>query len=93
VTVVIAIIPVVIAVPAVAIFIPPAMAFAPAAFPGLVQLMTPVVCLPAVPPVVLDRLMQLVVGPGDAPLAIVVIIGKGAGCARESEQTGQGRCG
>ena len=92
-TVVIAIVPVVIAVPAVAIFIPPAMAFAPAAFPRLMQFMTPVVGLSAVPAVALGRFVEFVVGPGDAPLAIVIIGRQRAGSARESEQTSQGGCG
>jgi hypothetical protein len=92
VTVVIAIVPIVIGVPAAAILIPPTMAFAPAAFPGLMQFMTPVVGLPAVPPVALGRFVKFIVGPGDASLAIV-IIGQRAGSARESEQTSQDGCG
>ena len=89
----IAIVPVAIGVPAVAIFIPPTMAFAPAALPRLTQFMTPVVGLPAVPSVALGSFVQLVVGPGDAALAIVTIGRQRAGSARESEQTSQGGCG
>ncbi len=91
--VVVVIVPVAIAVPTMAIFIPPTVAFTPAAFPGLVQFMTPVVCLAAVPAVMFDSLVEFVVGSIDAPLAI--IIGHGARSARESHRTGycgRGEC-
>jgi len=87
--VVIVIVPVAIAVPTVAIFIPPTMAFTPAALPGLVQFMTPVIGLAAVPAVMLDGLVEFVVRSIDAPLAI--IIGHGPRSARESERSSQCR--
>jgi hypothetical protein len=86
VAVVVAIIPVAISVPAAPIFIPPTMAIAPAPLSRLMQFVAPVLYLLAVPPVVLGRFVQFVVGLSDAPLAIV-IIGEGAGSACESEQS------
>ncbi len=72
--VVIVIVPVTVAVPAVAVFIPPTMALSPAAFPRLMQFMPRMVRLPAVPTMMLDGFMQLVICLGDAPLAPVVVI-------------------
>jgi len=91
--VVVVIVPVAIAAPTMAIFIPPTVAITPATLPGLVQFMTPVVCLAAVPAVMLNGLVEFVVGSIDAPLAI--IIGHGARSARESKCTGycgRGEC-
>jgi hypothetical protein len=71
--IVIVVIPVVIAAPAMAVLIPPAMVQSPAPFPCLVQFMTPTVCLSAVPSMVFHGLVEFVVGPDNAPLAVIAI--------------------
>jgi hypothetical protein len=68
----IAVIPVAFFMPAPLVLIPPAMILAPALFARFPQLVAFVIRLPAVPPVMLNRFMQLVVGMGDPPLAALV---------------------
>src|SRR5262245_31163850 len=60
-----------------AVLIPPAAVLAPASLAGLVQLVTPMIRLPAVPPVALDGLVQFVIGFGNALLAMLVAISVG----------------
>jgi len=84
--VVIVIVPVTVAVPAVAVFIPPTMALSPAAFPRLMQFMPRMVRLPAVPTMMLDGFMQLVICLGDAPLAPVVIVASECAWCRTKSQ-------
>ena len=72
--VVVVIIPIAIGVPAVAIFIPPTVPPAPAVFPCFMQVVARMICLPAVPAVVLDGFVQFVVGLSDAPLAIAIFV-------------------
>ncbi len=85
--VVIVIVPITVAVPAVAVFIPPTMPLSPAAFPRLVQLVPRVIRLSALPAMMLDRFMQLVICLGDASLASVVVIvaSECARCRTESQ--------
>jgi hypothetical protein len=84
--VVIVIVPITVAVPAAAVFIPPTMALSPAAFPRLMQFMARMVRLPAVPAMMLDGFMQLVICLGDAPLAPVVVI-VATECARHRTES------
>src|SRR6266446_8276130 len=81
--VVIVIVPITVAVPAAAVFIPPTMALSPAAFPRLMQFMPCMVRLPAVPAMMLEGFMQLVICLGDASLAPIVVI-VATECARRS---------
>jgi hypothetical protein len=70
-----AIIPVAIVAPAVAVFIPPATPLSPATLPLLAQFMPRMVRLSAVPSVILHSFVEPVVGFGNAPLALIVILG------------------
>src|SRR5712691_9185292 len=54
--------------------------------------MARVLCLPAFVAVTLNRLVQLVIGFDDAPVATVVV-GRGAGCAPKREEASQRRAG
>jgi hypothetical protein len=74
-----AIIPVAIVAPAVAVFIPPATPLSPATLPLLAQFMPRMVRLSAVPSVILHSFVEPVVGFGNAPLALIVILGR---CSR-----------
>src|SRR6266849_6651086 len=69
------VIPITIGMPAMAVFVPPAVPLRPATLAGLMQFVTPVVSLPAVPAVVLHGFMQFVVRLGYTPLASIVIFG------------------
>jgi hypothetical protein len=84
--VVIVIVPITVAVPAVAVFIPPTMALSPAAFPRLMQFMPRMVRLSAVPTMMLDGFMQLVICLGDASLAPIVVI-VATECARHRTES------
>jgi hypothetical protein len=81
----IVVIPVVIVVPAVAIFVPPTMPFIPAAFPRLAQFVARVLRLSAVPSVILRSFVEPVVRLGNAPLALIVVIGGRSGRPRECQ--------
>jgi hypothetical protein len=70
--IVIVIIPIPLGVPAVVIFTPPTMAVVPAMLTGFAQFVTPVVCLLALVAMMFDCFVQVVVGFGNAALAIVV---------------------
>lgn len=70
----IAIIPIVLVMPASFVLIPPAMVLLPAALPRFAQFAPLVVGLPAVPTVVLDCFMQLVLGMFNAALTPLVDI-------------------
>jgi hypothetical protein len=71
--VVIVVIPIAIGVPAVSVLVPPAMRAAPAMLASFVQLVTGMVGLAAVPTMMLDGFMQLVVRASDATLTIVIV--------------------
>jgi hypothetical protein len=73
--VVVMIVPVVFRVPAMAVLIPPAMIMGPTPFPGIAQFVPPVIGLFAVRAMMLDCLMQLVIGMGNARLTIVFLVG------------------
>jgi hypothetical protein len=87
VAIVIVVVPIAIGMPPVAVFIPPAMPFVPAAFPRFVQFVPRMIRLPAVPAMMLDSLMELVIRFGDAPLALIVAIGRRPRHSHECKQT------
>src|SRR5690348_12817499 len=90
--VVIVVVPITIRVPAVAVFVPPPMVLVPATFACFAQFMAGMVGLSAVPAMMLDGLVQFVIGLVNAPLTTAVVISIGARRGRESEQANQ-RCG
>jgi hypothetical protein len=73
VAIVIVVVPIAVGVPAVAVFIPPTVPPAPAVFPRFMQIVPRTIGLPAVPAVMLNGFVQLVIRPGDSPLAISVV--------------------
>jgi hypothetical protein len=89
VAIVIVVIPITIGMPAVAVFIPPPMPLIPTALASLMQLVTPVVGLPAIPAVVLHSFMQFVVCFGDAALAAVIIFRRRPGRSRECQHANE----
>ena len=80
--VVIVIIPVALIVPAPSILIPPATRVFPAVGAGFSEFVAPVVCLRALPAVLFNRFVQLMIRFGDALLAVVVGAYSGGGCKR-----------
>ena len=68
----VAVFPVAFFVPSALVLIPPAMILAPALFARFPQLVAFMIRLPAVPPVMLNRFMQLVVSMGDPLLAALI---------------------
>jgi hypothetical protein len=73
VTIVVVVVPIAVGVPTMPAFIPPTVRMAPAIFARFVQFMPSLIGLFAFAPVMLDGFMKTMIGPGDAPLAIVVI--------------------
>ena len=90
--IVVVVIIVVLGVPAMTVFIPPAMTVSPAILARFVQFMTSVVCLLALPAMMLDGFMKTVIGLGDTPLAII-LIGAQTRCAGEQQESRQRRTG
>jgi len=88
--VVVMIVPVAIGVPAMAIFIPPLVIPAPATLAGLVQLVARALRLFAVPAMMLTSFVQLVIGLGNAMLALIVI---GDSARSSSEEQESAQCG
>src|SRR6266436_1687807 len=88
--IVIVVVPIAVGVPTMLVFIPPAMSAVPAIFARFVQFMASVVRLLALTPMMFDGLMKTMIGPGDAPLASIVI-GAQTRCAGE-EQKARQRC-
>jgi len=77
------VVPIVVGVPTMLVFIPPAMGAVPAIFARFVQFVPSLIGLFAFAPVMLDGFMKTMIGPGDAPLASVVI---GAQTRRAGEE-------
>jgi len=73
VAIVVVVIPIAIGMPTVFVFVPPAMSAAPAILARLVQFMPGLISLFAFASMMLDGFMKMMIGPGDATLAIVVI--------------------
>lgn len=89
--VVVVIVPIVIRTPPMLVFIPPSVIRGPAALPLFMQDVTPFRCLLALVAVVLDGFVQIVVGFGDASLAVVVSAQSWSAC--KYEKSGQRRPG
>ena len=70
--IVVVIVPVVVRTPPVLVFIPPSVIRGPTAFPLFMQDVAPFCCLLTLIAVVLDSLMQIVIGFRDASLAVVI---------------------
>jgi hypothetical protein len=84
VTVVIVLVPIVFGAPPVLVFIPPAMLLAPAALARFVQFTTFVIRLTAMASMVLDGLVQVVLGVRNSPLAAINVFGmKSRHCSEE----------
>jgi hypothetical protein len=81
--VMIVVVPIVLGVPTMLVFIPPAMGAVPAIVTRIVQFVPSLISLFAFAAVTLDGFMKTVIGPGDAPLTIVVI---GAQTRRTGEE-------
>ena len=90
-TIVVVVIPIAVIVPTTFVYFPPFMIGVPAALPLLLQRAPRVVRLLAFVAVLIDGAVQLLIGLGDASLAIIVI-GAQARRAAEHQKTGQ-RCG
>jgi hypothetical protein len=88
VTIVVVVVPVVIGMPTVLVFIPPTMSVIPAIFARFVQFMPGLISLFAFASMMLDGFMKMMIGPGDATLAIVVI-GTQTRCAGEEQEPRQ----
>lgn len=86
VVVMIVIVPVLLIAPAMRIFVPPLVVFAPAVFAGFMQFVPGVLGFGAGCAMMLDRLMQVVIGVLDAMFAVVVFIRTRARYRRETEQ-------
>src|SRR4029077_14765797 len=88
--IVVVVVPIAIGMQTMLVFIPPTMSAAPAIFARLVQFMASVVRLPALTPMTLDGFVKMMIGPGDAPLASVVIGAqtRSPGEEQESRQRG-----
>jgi hypothetical protein len=80
----IVIIPIVIRAPAVRVFVPPAMIVLPAVAARFGEFLAPVLCLGAVWAVMLDGLMEFVIGIDSALLTVVI----GADMRRAHEKNG-----
>jgi hypothetical protein len=70
------IVPITVTMPTVAMFVPPLPPLSPAPLASFTQFMAPMICLPAVVSVVLDSLVELVLGARCAAMAILIMPGK-----------------
>jgi hypothetical protein len=86
----IGIVPVLLVVPALLIFVPPLVMLVPAAFPGFLQFMTGVIGLRTVRTVMVDGIVQFVIGVDDAVLALLLAFGV---CARQRGKNSECRKG
>jgi hypothetical protein len=82
-------VPIAICVPAVSVFIPPFVDVVPAIFASLVELMPRIACLAAVPPVMLNSFVDLVICPSESMLAGVIV---GRRSRRSAQQQEPSRC-
>ena len=85
------IVPIAVRAPPVFVFIPPSMIRGPAALPLVMQDVTPFRCLLALIAMVLDGLVQIVIGSRDASLAVVIRAQSWSAC--KHDKPGQGRSG
>jgi hypothetical protein len=89
--VVVVIVPITIRTPPVLVFIPPSVIRGPTAFPLVMQDVAPFCCLLTLIAVVLDGLMQIVIGFRDASLAVVICAQSWSTC--KHDESGQCRPG
>jgi hypothetical protein len=82
-------VPIAICVPAVSVFIPPFVDVVPAIFASLVELMPRIACLAAVPPMMLNSFVDLVICPSESMLAGVIV---GRRSRRSAQQQEPSRC-
>ena len=71
--IVIAVVPIVVGVPTMPVFVPPPVKVRKAIFARFVQFMAGVVRLLTLTPMMFDGYMKTMIGPGNAPLASIVI--------------------
>ena len=83
--VVIVIIPIAVRVPAVAVFIPPFVDLVPTIFARLVQLLPRMACLAAVPPMMLNRFVDLMIRFCKFLLAVVIVGRRSRRSAQQQE--------
>jgi hypothetical protein len=87
-SIMIVVVPVAVGVPAMGVFIPPTVETAPAKLAGLMQLGAGAVGLRATPAVTFHRLVEPMIGAGDALLA-VMFAGHGAGASGKKQKSGK----
>jgi hypothetical protein len=85
--IVVVLIPIAFGVPFLGVFVPPAAAVFPAPLPGGGQLSAAIGCLRTIPAMVLSGFVQIVVGFGDALLA--VFVRAQLWCARQHKSAGE----
>ena len=71
--IVVAVVPIAVGVPTVPVFVPPTVKVRKAILARFMQFMASVVRLLTLTPMMFDGLMKTMIGPGDAPLASIVI--------------------
>ncbi len=88
--IVVMVVPVVFGTPATLVFIPPAVIALPAIFASFVKVAARMICLTAIAAVMLNGLVQAMIGFRDTPLAIVGI-GAQTRCAGKNQKPGERR--
>jgi len=86
--IVIVVVPIVVGVPTVPVFVPPLVKVRKAILARFVQFMASVVRLLTLTPMMFDGYMKTMIGPGDPPLASIVI-GAQTRCAGEEQKARQ----
>jgi hypothetical protein len=88
--IVIVVVPIAVGVPSMPVFVPPPVRVRKAVLARFVQFMASVVRLLTLTPMMFDGFMKTMIGPGDAPLASIVI-GAQTRCAGEEQKARQRR--
>jgi hypothetical protein len=88
--IVVAVVPIAVGVPTMPVFVPPTVKVRKAILARFMQFMASVVRLLTLTPMMFDGLMKTMIGPGDAPLASIVI---GAQTWRAGEEQKARQCG
>jgi hypothetical protein len=86
--IVIVVVPIVVGVPPMPVFVPPLVKVRKAILARFVQFMASIVRLLTLTPMMFDGFMKTMIGPGDAPLASIVI-GAQTRCAGEEQKARQ----
>jgi hypothetical protein len=90
--IVVVFVPIAFRAPAMGVFIPPAVIVSPAKLAGFAELGAGTGGLGTIPTMVFRRFVEPVIGPGDAPLA-VMFVGCGARRCSEEQEPANGNCG